>query len=163
MRGWSGVKLSLIHIWLAVSQALSTERKLSLRRLQGAGQGELPLHLSLQAGPELPQARQRQLQLTAQALIQRALAADPVVAQAYQEPLQLPLLSTTCALHLQLRRLATQAAIEIDIGLRLQRTSVEATRGVQRAGQISRHFRQPVTGVERTELQHGLDVYKRQA
>ena len=57
-----------------------------------------------------------------------------------------------------MRGLATQTAIEVDIGLGLQRTGIEAARGIQRPCQITRHFSQPITRVEGAELQHGLPV-----
>ncbi len=143
---------------VAEGQALARQRQLPLRRLQRTGQCQLALQLPLQPGPELTETRQRQFQLTAQALIQHALAAHPVVTETHQQALQLPLLPCSGALYLQLRRLAAQAPVEVDIGLRLQRAGVETTGGVQRTAQVAGHFGQPVTGVELAELEHGLPV-----
>src|SRR5690606_23549703 len=52
------VQLQLTYAGVTERQTLAGQGQLALRRLQGASQGQLPLHLPLQTGPELSQTRQ---------------------------------------------------------------------------------------------------------
>ncbi|MCY1347364.1 hypothetical protein D9M69_334710 [compost metagenome] len=137
-------------------QALPLQVELSLRRGERTGQRQAAVQLALQAWPQLAEARQGQLQLAAQALVEGAAAVDAVVAEAHVQLRQLPLGVGTAALQLQQRRLAAQAALEVEVGAGLQRVVLPAALAAQGAGQRAGQLLQPVGRVECVEGEVGV-------
>ncbi|MNZ76094.1 hypothetical protein D3C78_945890 [compost metagenome] len=78
----TGVERQLAHTLLRIAQPLALHSEAALRRRRGAGELEFAGGLSAQVGPQLVEARQRQLELAVQTLVPAALAVDAVVAQA---------------------------------------------------------------------------------
>ncbi len=124
--------------------------------LERAGDINPAIELTAQLRPELGQTRQLDIDLPGELLLQAALAVDAVVAQAYLQRIEVPLLAAAIGLGLDHRRLATQFAFQIKVGAQAEFFILDFPLAAQRAGQGAGQFRHPVRRVDRRQIQRGI-------
>ncbi|MNX91690.1 hypothetical protein D3C86_1237910 [compost metagenome] len=90
-------------------------------RLECAGDIHAAIELAAQLRPELGQARQLEIDLAGEFLLQTALASDAVIAEANLQGVEVPLLTTAIGLGLDHRRLPAQFALEVQVGIEAER------------------------------------------
>ena len=88
--------------------------------------------------------------------MQAAAAVDLVVTQAHLQSAQGPLLARALGLELQHGGLATQAALEIEVGVERELFVLQLALAAQRTGQVSGHFPEPVGRIEIGQLQRRI-------
>ena len=151
-----GVQLQGLDPPVGERQLPALRLQLPLGRLQAAGEFQLPLKLPLQLRPQLAEARQGQLQLAAQTLLQFTAALDAVVTQAQIDPTQRPAIPRALDLGLQPRRLTAQTPRQVDIRIQAQTPGAQLALAVQRTGQLPRKLGQPVGRIEVLQLQASI-------
>ncbi|MCY1406848.1 hypothetical protein D9M71_221280 [compost metagenome] len=130
--------------------------ELALRRLQAAGEVQAAVQLAEQARPELPQPRQGDVQVPGQALVEAGFAAHPVVAEAQFQSIDLPGIALALGDGLEQRRLATQTALQVELGVEAQLAVLQFAAAAQRTAQLAGHLFQPVGGIEVAQGQRGI-------
>ncbi|MNM54472.1 hypothetical protein D3C81_655960 [compost metagenome] len=138
------------------SQLRALQVKLALGRLECAGDIHAAIELAPQLRPELGQARQLEIDLAGEFLLQAAFAADAVVAEANLQGIEVPLLATAIGLGLDHRRLTAQFALEVQVGIEAEHFVFHLARAAQRPGQCARQLRDPVRRVDRRQVQRGV-------
>ncbi|MCY1215763.1 hypothetical protein D9M72_276160 [compost metagenome] len=124
-----------------------------MRRLQGAREVEPPLGLAEQFRPELAEAVQGQVEMAAELLVQLTLPFDPVVPQAQVQGIEQPALACALGPGLEQRGLATQLALEVEVGIQLQPLLAPGAVGLQLSGEGSRQFGEPEGGIQSAQGQ----------
>src|SRR5450830_456874 len=151
-----GLEAEVLQTVIGKYQLLAVQADLALRRLQRAGEIDPAFDLPAQLRPELAQARQVEVELPGQALLQAAAALDAVIAQANIQGSEGPLFAFTAGLGLEQRRLPTQFALEVDIRLDGKLLVFQFAFAAQRPGQGPGQLRQPVRRVEGAQVQRGV-------
>ncbi len=106
-------RLQALQAIVLEGQLRALQPELALRRLERAGDIDPAIDLAAQLRPELGQSRQLDVDLPGELLLQAALAADAVVAEADLQGVEVPLLAAAIGLGLQDGRLATQLALQV--------------------------------------------------
>ena len=105
---------------LPFKSMLALEVEFALGSLEAAGHVKSAVDLAAQLRPKLGQARQLDIDLPGQTLLQAATAVDAVVTQANIQVGQRPLLASAFSLGRQHGGLPTQAALEVEVGVQLE-------------------------------------------
>ena len=94
-----------------------------------------------------------------QTLLQAAFALNAVIAQAYIQRTDRPLISGAVHLGLQHSRLPPQPTFEVEVGVQAQSLVFEFPGAAQRSSQGARQFSQPIRRVDRTQVQRCIPAY----
>ncbi|MNQ63322.1 hypothetical protein D3C85_777000 [compost metagenome] len=148
-----GIQVEVLQAVFFHGQALPLELELPLGGLQGSGYIQAPLELALQARPQLAEARQVQVDLPGQTLLQATAAFDVVAAQADVQGAERPVLPCPFGLGQQNGRLPAQAPLEVEVGAELQLFARERPLTAQRARQRARQFSDPIGRVDGAQVQ----------
>jgi len=151
-----GVQVEALQAVVGKGQLLALEVELALRGFQGAGHLDTPVDLPAQLRPQLGQARQLDVDLPGQTLLQAAAAVDAVVAQADVQVGEGPLFAGTFGLGRQHSGLPAQAALEVQVCVELELFVLELAFAAQRSGQGAGQLCDPVGGVQRRQIQGGV-------
>ena len=133
----AGIELEALQAVVGKGQLLPVQLRLALGRRERPGQVDPAIELAAQLRPELAQARQADVQLAADLLLQAARAIDPVIPQANVQGIEAPLLAGAVGLGLQQRGLAPQAALEIQVGGELELLGLQLPLATQGSGKGS--------------------------
>ena len=151
-----GVQVEALQAVVGKGQLLALEVELALRGFQGAGHLDTPVDLPAQLRPQLGQARQLDVDLPGQTLLQAAAAVDAVVAQADVQVGEGPLFAGAFGLGGEHGGLPAQAALEVQVCVELELFVLELAFAAQRSGQGAGQLCDPVGGVQRRQIQGGV-------